>query len=375
MADGQIRILHVLGTMNPGGVETWLLHVLKFIDRKRFQFDICTFGPDAGLYAGEVEKLGARIVPCPIGRDLWSFRKRFRGILRQGKYDIVHSHVTLFSGVVLRWAKAEGVPVRIAHSHTSRDDRSDTLARRCYRKLMKSLIARNATHGLAASRLCAAELFDQDWEGDSRFRVLHCGIDLRPFEEPIVREEVRRELGIPPDATVVGHVGRFVPAKNHRFLLEIAGEISKMRPYIHFLFVGDGPLRPEIEAKATAMGFNGNMHFTGNRMDVPRVMRGGMDVFILPSLWEGLPLALIEAQAAGLRCISSEMITDEANVLPERCVRLRLSRQPAEWAAAAVDALAQRESRSGPLVSAIAQTDFCARRSASLLSDVYSTAK
>ena len=220
---------------------------------------------------------------CPIGRNLWSFRKRFRGILRRGKYDIVHSHVTLFSGVVLRWAKAEGVPVRIAHSHTSRDDRSDTLARRCYRKLMKSWIAQNATHGLAASRLCAAELFGRGWEKDGRFRVLHCGIDLRPFGEPIVREEVRRELGIPLDAIVVGHVGRFVPAKNHRFLLEIAGEISKMRPHIHFLFVGDGPLRPEIETRAGAMGFNGNMHFTGSRTDVPRVMRGGMDV-LHPSL-------------------------------------------------------------------------------------------
>jgi glycosyltransferase involved in cell wall biosynthesis len=219
MAQRRMRILHVLGTMDPGGVETWLINVLKYIDQDRLEFHFCTFGPKPGLFADEVQKFGGRMVPCPRGLNPWSFSRRFRNILREGKYDVVHSHVTLFSGVVLRWANAEGVPMRIAHSHASQDDKPNTLPRRHYRRIMKSWIDRYSTQGLAASRIAAAQLFGDDWEADERFRVLHCGIDLLPFQESAVRDEVRKELGLPLDVPIVGHVGRFVPAKNHSFLL------------------------------------------------------------------------------------------------------------------------------------------------------------
>jgi glycosyltransferase involved in cell wall biosynthesis len=370
MAQKQIRILHTLGSLDPGGVETWLLNILKYIDREHFQFDFCTFGSRAGLNAKEVERLGGKILRCPKGPNLLSFRRRFRKILREGNYDVVHSHVHLFSGALLRWAKAEGVPVRIAHSHTSRDDRPNTPPRASYRRLMKSWIDRYATHGLAASRLAAAQLFGPEWESDTRFRVLYYGIELTPFQEPISREDVRGELGIPLDAPVVGHVGRFVQAKNHDFLMEIAGEILSRRPEIHFLLVGDGPLRPNIEAKARAMGLSGNMHFVGNRRDVPRLMRGAMDVFVLPSLWEGLPVTLIEAQAAGLRCIFSDVITGEANILTGQCVRLSLSGGVGEWVARIMQALRWKRPNVDLTVEAIAQTDFCVQRSTSFLSDL-----
>src|ERR1700732_4935953 len=274
-AHKQIRILHTLGSFDPGGVETWLLNVLKYIDREQFQLDFCTFGSSAGVNAEEVERLGGKILRCPKGGNLWVFRNRFRQILREGNYDVVHSHVHLFSGALLRWAKAEGVPVRIAHSHNTHDGRPNTSARRLYRKVMRSWINRYATHGLAASKPAARELFGADWQLDSRFRVLHCGIDLKPFWEPMSLEKIRAELGIPPDAPVVGHVGRFDPQKNHRFLLEIAGEILKRRKDVHFLLVGDGPLRPEIEDRARAEGIADKMHFVGSRTDVPRLMRGG----------------------------------------------------------------------------------------------------
>jgi glycosyltransferase involved in cell wall biosynthesis len=374
MAERQIRILHAIGSLDLGGVETWLLNVLRNIDRDRFQFDFCTFGPKPGVHAAEVEKLGGRILPCQKGSNPWRFRGRFRRILREGHYHVVHSHVHLFSGAVVRWANAERVPVRIAHSHTSRDDKPDTLARRYYRRLMKSWIDRYATHGLAASRIAAAQLFGEDWQRDRRFQVVHCGIDLRPFEEPVTREEVRAELGIPSEAIVVGHVGRFVPAKNHQFFLEIAGEISRRRPDVHFLLVGDGPLRPEIEARARAMGFNGNMHFAGSRADVPRLMRGGMDVFVFPSVWEGLPVTVIEAQAAGLACVVSDSVTDEASVLPDRCVRLPLSKQSEDWAATALASPAQNNLGDASL-RAIAGSDFCVQQSTSLLAAVYSIAQ
>src|SRR5262245_13620225 len=142
MAQGRLRILHALGAMNPGGVETWLLNVLKNIDGDQLQFDFCTFGSQPGLYAPEVQKAGGKILRCPRSGNLWSFRQHFRQILCEGDYDVVHSHVHLFSGALLRWAKAERVPVRIAHSHITQDDGASTCMRRCYRRLMKSWINR-----------------------------------------------------------------------------------------------------------------------------------------------------------------------------------------------------------------------------------------
>lgn len=373
MAQRRARVLHVIGTLDPGGTETWLLNTLKHIDRDLLEFHFCTFGPQPGLFAGEVERFGGRILPCPRGQNPWSFGRRFRKILREGKYDAVHSHVTLFSGAVLRWAYAERVTMRIAHSHATRDDKPSTQARRYYRRTMKSWIDRYATHGLAVSKSAAANLFGQNWESDGRFRVLHCGIDLQPFQVPVARDQVRTDLGLPIGVPVFGHVGRFHLQKNHPFLLEVFGEIQKRIPHAHFLLVGDGPLRGQIEARSKAMGLSSKMHFVGIRTDVARLMRGGMDVFVFPSLFEGLPIAVIEAQAAGLGCVVSDTVTGEARVLGDQFTQLSLSRRPEEWAATAVEALQRGKAEAGLALQAVAQSDFCIQRSIPTLSNLYVT--
>jgi glycosyltransferase involved in cell wall biosynthesis len=367
----QIRVLHTLGSFDPGGVETWLLNVLKYIDREQFHLDFCTFGPSPGLNAKEVEKLGGKILRCPKGANLWAFRNRFRQILREGHYDVVHSHVHLFSGALLRWAKAEGVPMRIAHSHTSRDDRSNTLLRGYYSGRMRSWIDQYATHGLAASRLAAQQLFGADWEADRRFRVLYYGIDLAPFQEPISREEVRAELGIPLDAPVVGHVGRFVAAKNHAFLVKIAGEILKMRPEVHFLLVGDGPLRRETEARARTEGIADRMHFAGSRTDVPRLMRGGMDVFLFPSIYEGFGLTLLEAQTAGLRCVVSDCVPNEIAVSNQFVDFLPLPRGATHWASHVIQLLGRPRPSLASMIETISQSQFAIRQSVRGLASIY----
>jgi glycosyltransferase involved in cell wall biosynthesis len=375
MTHRQIRILHALGAMNPGGVETWLMHVLRNIDRSRFQMDFCTFGAEPGLYAAEAASHGSEVLRCPKSGNLWSFGRRFRRVLRDGKYDVVHSHVYSFSGAVLRWANAESVPMRIAHSHGTNDGRSDVPMRRAYRSLMRSWIGGYATHGLGASREAALALFGKDWEGDERFRVLHCGIDLRPFREQVEREAVRRELGIPMDAAVVGHVGRFDQGKNHRFLLEIAAEVQKRRPGTHFLLVGDGPLRPATENQAKSLGLSDQVHFLGLRTDVARLMCGAMDAFLFPSLWEGLPVTLIEAQAAGLRCVVSDRCTAEASILPDQFMQFSLSKPTAEWAANTIQAFEQGKIGGDLSVRTMAQTDFCIQRSVGTLCDLYEAAE
>jgi glycosyltransferase involved in cell wall biosynthesis len=336
----KIRVLHVLGALNPGGVETWLMNVLRHIDRGRFQLDFCLFGREKGMYAGEAEELGSRVIHCPIQPHPWSLGRRFRRVLREGKYNVVHSHVHHFSGAVLRWAHAERVPMRIAHSHNSYDGQPNTPARKLYRGLMKRWVEKYATHGLAASGAAGDALFGAGWRDDSSRRVLYCGIDLAPFKVPVDRAEVRAEFGIPANAPVVGHVGRFDPQKNHKFLLEIAREVIRQRPDVHFLLVGDGPLRPEIEARVRELGLAANVHFAGVRRDVPRLMLGAMDIFLFPSLWEGLPVTIVEAQAAGLRVILADAITKEVAIIAG-ATRFVATSQPAPtWAQFVLEALA-----------------------------------
>jgi glycosyltransferase involved in cell wall biosynthesis len=161
--------------------------------------------------------------------------------------------------------------------------------------------------------------------------------------------------------------------KNHRFLLEVFGEIQKRVPNVHFLLVGDGPLRAQIEAQSDAMGLSGKMHFVGIRTDVARLMRGGMDVFVFPSLFEGLPIAVIEAQAAGLGCVVSDTVTGEARVLGDQFTQLSLSKRPEEWAATAVEALQRGKAEAGLALQAVAQSDFCIQRSIPTLSNLYVT--
>lgn len=370
-----IKILHCLGTLDPGGVETWLLHVLRAIDANRFQFDFCTFGPHAGLFTPEVEKLGARVLRCPLSKNVWEFGRRFRRILRQGQYDVVHSHVHLLSGLLLRWAHLEGIQIRAAHSHNSHDGKSKTAGRRAYRSLMKRLIREHATHGLAASCLAADEVF-LDWRKDSRIAILHYGIDLRRFSDPIDLDSCRKKIGLPPNVQVIGHVGNFVPMKNHGFLLDLASRIKRDRPDIHFLLIGDGSLRASIETRALTMGLQGIMHFLGTRTDVPELLRSCMDAFVFPSFWgEGLPIAVLEAQAAGLRCVISNDIAREVAVVPDQIDQLPLALGAEEWATRTIKAINHGKFRAQSSINAMEQTDFTIEHGLSSLLDIYCAGK
>ena len=371
MVSDKIRVLHVLGRMNPGGVETWLMHVLRHIDRQKFQMDFCTLSGQPGTYDQEIEALGSEVIPCRLGRDLPSFARRFRRILREGGYDVVHSHVHHFSGAILRWAHAERVPIRIAHSHNTSDGKPSSWSRRIYRVWMVSWIQRYITDGLACSKDAAAALFGDGWGTDDRFRVLYCGIDLGPFETPFNRSEVRRELGLPADAPVVGHVGRFNPQKNHPFLLQVAAAVIKVWPEVHFLLVGDGPLRPEIEAQARQLGLSERVHFAGIRQDVPRLMCACMDVFLFPSLWEGLGLVIVEAQAAGLSVVAAESVPREVGVVPGLIQYLPLSIGPERWAQELLALLARPRPDRTQALRYVAKSSFSIEKSVSPLADLY----
>jgi glycosyltransferase involved in cell wall biosynthesis len=332
---GPIRVLHVVGGMNRGGVETWLMHVLRKIDRQQFQMDFLVHTREPCAYDDEIRALGSKIIPCLSPKKPWFYALNIRRILKeQGPFDVVHSHVHHFSGFVLWLASLSKVPIRIAHSHndTRRMDHGETALRKGYLLLTKRLIKKYATIGLACSREAAVALYGVDWENDPRLRVLYYGIDLEPFRQPVDRVKVRRELNIPFDALVIGHVGRFNEQKNHNFLIEITAEIAKIEPNVRLLLIGDGPLRTFIENKVKALGLIDNVIFAGIRSDIPRLMKGAMDVFLLPSLFEGLPIVGIEAQASGLPLVISDSITKETGIIRELIVWKSLSTSAADWA-------------------------------------------
>jgi glycosyltransferase involved in cell wall biosynthesis len=246
-----------------------------------------------------------------------------------GPYDCIHSHVHRFSGYILTLARLAGVPVRVAHSHTA-DKESDN--RHFYPFVMSILMDIGATAGLGVSEKATRALFGENWKVDPRWRVSHLGIDLEPFCCPVDSRSIRAEFGIPEHAIVVGHVGGFVPMKNHSFILEVAQQVCAANPEALFVFVGDGPLRKAMEIKAENLGIARHTRFIGVRNDVVRILKGLIDLFLFPSLYEGFPVALMEAQAAGLRCFVADTISTEIDICPELITRLSLADGAYRWA-------------------------------------------
>lgn len=331
-----IKVLQVVGEMNRGGMETWLMHVLRHLDRDRFRVDFLVHADAGCAYDEEIVSLGSglfRIRPS-LKKVPAAYTRRFRKVLGEGgPYHVLHSHVHYFSGMVLRLAAGAGVKERIAHIHidTAPVRAKAGAPRRLFMSLMRKWVRDYATVGLAASTAAAASFFGSDWKEDPRWRVLHCGIDLEPFKGEGGRKRVREELGIPGDSLVIGHVGRFQPQKNHAFILRIAVEAAEREHRAFFLLVGDGPLRGEVERRAREMGLGERVVFAGERDDVPRMMRA-MDAFLLPSLYEGLPLALLEAQASALPCVVSENVSPEAQAVEGLVRRVSLEEPPSTWA-------------------------------------------
>jgi glycosyltransferase involved in cell wall biosynthesis len=296
-----VRILHVLGGLDCGGVETWLMRVLKLIDRERFQIDIMIHSLELGFYHVEARALGCRILPCLYPTQPWRYAAEFLRLLQEyGPYDVVHSNVHFFSGYILQLAKIA--------------------------------ILQSATHGLATSQQSAQDLFGAAWRKDKRMSLLFVGLDLGLLETKVIPSVVRQEWGIPADAWVMGHVGRFETQKNHDFLVQIAAEVIRQRPNSYLMLMGRGSLQPQIEQQVEDLGIGDRVIFTGSRSDITAILLGAFDTFIFPSLHEGLGVALMEAQAAGLPCLISDVVPIEADVVPDLVKRLSLSQSSVEWA-------------------------------------------
>ena len=319
--------------MGAGGVETWLMHLLRHIDRERYRMDFLVHSRTPGVYDDEIRALGSRIMPCPYHRRPLAYARTFLRFLREhGPYDVVHSHVHFFSGYVLKLASRANVPVRISHSHNDLSRRKLGAVGRLYRGAMRCWLHRYATERLACSERAGEALYGEACATARPWKAISYGRDLSPFRVSVDKSLVRAELGIPGQAFVVGHVGSFTEQKNHGLWIEVARELARRDPDIRFLLVGDGRLRRAIEQKVEQFELSQRVVFAGTRTDVPRLMLGATDLFFFPSLWEGLGLALVEAQAAGLPCVVADVVPPEADLVQPLVRRLPLSTSLSVWA-------------------------------------------
>lgn len=319
-----IRVLQVVTYMGRGGLETMLMNYYRNIDRDKVQFDFLTHRDERWDYDDEIESLGGKIYHLP---KLNPFSKSYLNDLdkffkEHKEYQIVHCHQDCLSGVVLKVAKKNGVKFTIAHSHNANQDKN---LKYLIKVFEKSKIPKYADKLFACGDEAGRWMFNTD-----NFEVLNNAIDTDLYTYNKEKaDKVKKEFSI-ENKFVVGHVGRFNPQKNHEFLIDVFNEIQKVKEDSVLMLVGDGDLRPEIEQKVQDLGLSDKVIFTGVRSDVNDLMQG-MDVFLFPSLYEGLGIVLIEAQAAGLKCVISDTIPKDG-VLTDDVTSISLNETSVVWA-------------------------------------------
>ncbi len=368
------RILHVLDAMERGGIATWLMTVLRHINRNAFHQDFLVHTDEPCAYDEEARLLGARIIPCPEHRNIVAYSRTFSRILREyGPYDVLHGHCHRFSGVNLWLAKKANTPIRIAHSHSDLRITANGwgVSRRMYSALMDKALERYATVGLAAGKLAAEDLFGPTWETHPGRRIFFCGIDFSPFHQSYDRDAIRAEMALDPTDRIIAHVGRFTEPKNLPFVIDVFSQALNKDVNLRLVLIGNGPLQNEIQERASILGLQDHVRFLGSRPDVPRLL-SAVDLFLFPSLHEGLGLAVVEAQASGLPCLISQNIPHEADIVPALITRLPLSLSAKGWAEKALSLLsADRPISPGDALRTAEESQFNIRRSIKELELIY----
>lgn len=342
----QIRILHVVTYMGRGGLETMLMNYYRHIDRSKVQFDFLVHRAFRADYDDEIESLGGRIFRLP---RLVPWSRRYLKELEQffrnhPEYKVIHVHQDCLSSVILKAAKKCGVPVRIAHSHNSNQDKNlKYLIKLVYKKQIPSY----ATHLFSCGKDAGDWMF-----GGAPYQMMNNAIDTQQYRfDADLRLRIRKDLAIDAETFVVGHVGRFHPQKNHKFLIDIFSKVKALHDNAVLLLVGDGDLRTDVEKQIMVLGISDSVIFAGVRSDVPALMQA-MDCFVFPSLYEGLSIATIEAQTSGLPCIFSDGVPTEC-VKTDFVKRLPLLAGATVWAEEILKTrFVSRQDTSGQIIKA-----------------------
>lgn len=314
-----IKVLQVnAGTKGYGGVSAIVFNIYKNIDKEKVQFDFLSPNKTTyGIHRKDIEKMGGNIYELNIDKNKIINKvllsRRLNECLRKNKYDIIHinSGSFFFNLQVAMIAKKNRIKRIIVHSHNTLNEKNKI--KNLIVKIFKPVLNYYATDFMACSKKAATAMFTKK-VATQKTIIIKNGINIDKFKfNEIIREKIRKELNIEDNFVVIGHVGRFVPQKNHDFLIDCFNEIYKLNKNTVLLLIGEGELEEKIKEKVSKLNLHNNVKFLGLRKNVNEIMQA-MDVFVLPSLYEGLPIVGIEAQAAGLKCVMSDTITSEVDI-------------------------------------------------------------
>lgn len=372
--NGKIYVLILITMMDRAGAETMMMNYLRNIDWNKIQMDFLVNREGNADYEKEIEALGSKIFhmsPLYPGK-FHRYKKEFRHFLKEHpEYQIIHSHLEERSYFALKIAKQMGVPVRIAHAHSVPKRFGIKMPVRIYfRHKLKGVY----THRFACSEAPAQWLFGTTED----VTFMRNAVDTEKFSfDENIRKSARESLNIDTDTLVVGHVGRFTYEKNHRFLIEIFDYVNKLHPNSRLLLIGGGKPREEVKTKEVIakkvreLGMADKVQLLGIRDDVSALM-SAMDVLVMPSVSEGFPVTLIEAQAAGLRCVVSDVVTNQCNVTEEMQF-MSLEQEPVEWANKILS-FAQTPMEHVEMCKRVAETGFDIQENAEWLEAFYEKA-
>lgn len=329
-----IVVAQIMGKWVGGGVEAVIMNYYRNIDRSKVQFDFICDEDSTNIPYDEIKKLGGRVIICPPYQKIFKYEKFLIDLFKKNNYKIVHSNINALSVFPLRAAKKAEVPIRIAHSHSTTNKKE--WKKNLMKQVLRPFSKKYATDYFACSELAGRWLFGDKTFEQGKVTIINNAIDLDKFKyDEKVRKEKRKELNINDDTLVVGHIGRFVAQKNHTFLIDIFNELHKKEKNSILLLIGQGPLMSEIKQKVDSLGISDSVKFLGQRDDVNELYQV-FDVFLLPSLYEGLPVVGVEAQATGNLCILSNSMTQETKIL-DTTKFISLDMKTEEWVSIILD--------------------------------------
>ncbi|RSX55527.1 glycosyl transferase [Bifidobacterium dolichotidis] len=324
-----IRVAQIMGRMMGGGVEATILNHYKFIDHSKVQFDFIVQDDSEKVPEELIKSYGGRIFTIPSYKKLPAYEKACLNIFRKTQPDIVHSNINALSIFPLYEAKKAGVKVRIAHSHSTANPRE--IAKTAIKEVLRPLSKLYPTHLAACGELSAEWLFGKRVVDQNKVQYIHNAIDLQKYSfNRKKRIDLRKSIGAGV-SPIVGQIGRFSSQKNQEFSVEVFKELLKIIPNAKLVFLGIGDTMPAIKQKVTQLGIQASVFFMGSRDDAAD-WYSVFDVLLFPSLYEGLPLTAIEAQAAGLPIVASDQITEEAFIDNELVTVMPLKCSAHEWA-------------------------------------------
>lgn len=339
-----IRVMQIMGRMMGGGVEATTLNHYRFLDHDRVQFDFVVQSDSDNVPVEEIERYGGRIFTVPSYKNFTQYNSELHRVFKEEQPDIVHSNMNALSVFPLRAAARANIPIRIAHSHSTSNP--NEVAKNMVKNALRPFSKVYPTHLAACGTLSAEWLFGNKAVQNGDVHYIHNAIDLHKFEfNAEKRAEYRASIGVQDNQLVIGQVGRFSAQKNQMFSLDVFREVLNRVPNAVLVFLGIGDTMEEVKQKAVELGMQNHVKFMGLRHDVA-AWYSAFDVLLFPSLYEGLPLSLIEAQASGLPIVVSSCVTEEAFINIKLVTVMSLKQSPKQWADAIIQA-----SRSSDLAS------------------------